>query len=53
MSVAGNGAPGLDAAEDASRQKQSEASVMDGSSSSKVTGAHGYCLPFSISLTFI
>ncbi|KAH7117939.1 TMEM1 family protein-like protein [Dendryphion nanum] len=37
MSVAGNGAPSLGAAEDAPRQQPIEASVMDGLSSSKVT----------------
>ncbi|KAF2711185.1 TMEM1 family protein-like protein [Pleomassaria siparia CBS 279.74] len=37
MSVAGNGDPGLGAAENVSRQKRSDSSVMDGSSSSKVT----------------
>lgn len=38
MTVAGNGAPALGASEDASRQKQVEPAVMDGLSSSKVTG---------------
>ncbi|KAF1944922.1 hypothetical protein EJ02DRAFT_432016 [Clathrospora elynae] len=37
MSVAGNGAPALGAAEDGSRQTQAEPTVMDGLSSSKVT----------------
>lgn len=39
MNTVGNGVPGLGAAEDAFRQTQSYAGVMDGSSSSKVTGA--------------
>jgi hypothetical protein len=38
MSVAGNGAPSLGAAEDGFRQTQVELTVMDGLSSSKVTG---------------
>jgi hypothetical protein len=38
MSVAGNGAPALGAAEDGSKQTQAEPAVMDGLSSSKVTG---------------
>ncbi|KAF1829879.1 hypothetical protein BDW02DRAFT_508914 [Decorospora gaudefroyi] len=37
MSVAGNGAPALGAAENGSRQAQAEPTVMDGLSSSKVT----------------
>ncbi|KAF2118959.1 TMEM1 family protein-like protein [Lophiotrema nucula] len=37
MNTVGNGAPGLGAAEDVSRQTHSYAGVMDGSSSSKVT----------------
>jgi hypothetical protein len=40
MSVAGNGAPALGATEDGSRQTQVEPTVMDGLSSSKVTGMH-------------
>jgi hypothetical protein len=38
MIVAGNGASGLGAEENVSRQKQFDPSVMDGLSSSKVTG---------------
>jgi hypothetical protein len=38
MSVAGDGAPALGAREDGSRQTQAEPTVMDGLSSSKVTG---------------
>jgi hypothetical protein len=38
MSVAGNGATGSGAAEDVHSDKQFEPPVMDGSSSSKVTG---------------
>ncbi|KAF2016610.1 TMEM1 family protein-like protein [Aaosphaeria arxii CBS 175.79] len=37
MSVAGNGAPGLGAVDDARKQRPIESSVMDGSSTSKVT----------------
>jgi hypothetical protein len=40
MGVAGNGAPALGATEDGSRQAQAEPTVMDGLSSSKVTGMH-------------
>jgi hypothetical protein len=40
MSVAGNGAPALGATEDGPRQTQAEPTVMDGLSSSKVTGMH-------------
>jgi hypothetical protein len=45
MTVAGDGAPGLGAEENVSRLKQSDPSVMDGSSSSKVTGI---VLPFAM-----
>ena len=38
MSVAGDGAPALGATDDDSRQKQAPSMVMDGLSSSKVTG---------------
>lgn len=38
MSVAGNGAPVLGAAEDVPRQSQAGQAMMDGLSSSKVTG---------------
>jgi hypothetical protein len=45
MTVAGDGAPGLGAEENVSGHKQSDPSVMDGSSSSKVTGI---VLPFDM-----
>lgn len=38
MSVAGDGAPALGATEDDPQQRQAVAKVMDGLSSSKVTG---------------
>jgi hypothetical protein len=38
MSVAGNGAPASGATEDVPREKQAAPRVMDGLSSSKVTG---------------
>lgn len=38
MSVAGDGAPALGVAEDASRPRPADSMVMDGLSSSKVTG---------------
>jgi hypothetical protein len=38
MTVAGNGAPVLGATEDVPGQKQAASTVMDGLSSSKVTG---------------
>jgi hypothetical protein len=40
MSVAGNGAPALGATDDVSRPKHAELTVMDGLSSSKVTGIY-------------
>lgn len=39
MSVAGNGTPGSEAADEVPRVHTQELPVMDGSSSSKVTGA--------------
>jgi hypothetical protein len=49
MTVAGNGAPGLDAEENVSMQKQFDPSVMDGLSSSKVTGMT-LSIPYTYSL---
>jgi hypothetical protein len=49
MTVAGNGAPGLDAEENVSMQKQFDPSVMDGLSSSKVTGMT-FSIPYTYSL---
>jgi hypothetical protein len=43
MNILGNGAPVVGAAEVASRQKQSEPAMMDGLSSSKVTGTPAEC----------
>jgi hypothetical protein len=51
MSVTGNGAPVQGAAEDGSRQTQAEPTVMDGLSSSKVTGMEYYSFDTAM-LTF-
>lgn len=42
MTTSGNGAPGLGTTEDVPGQTRSSAGAMDGSSSSKVTGAPLY-----------
>jgi hypothetical protein len=42
MSVAGNGAPASGATEDVVSEKQSASTVMDGLSSSKVTGKRSH-----------